>query len=130
MPDTVAACVAGSRGARPDLSSQRVQDLVQQPLEGLPPLKELKDVLFQPPVAKLPVDPDALSGLEGDTQLTGLCELDDGSHKRLALRLTDAMTAFSFSGAELLTSHLVNKFFLDLLLGGLEMLLPYDQQLG
>ena len=107
-----------------------MQELVQQPLEGLPPLEELSKVLFQLPVAKLPVDSDALSGLQGDTQLTGLCELDDGSHRRLALRLTDAMTAFSFSGAEPLTSHLVNKFLLDLLLGGLEMLLPYDQQLG
>ena len=103
---------------------------MQQPLEGLPPWKELKAVLFQLPVAKLPVDPDALTGLQGDTQLTSLCELDDGSHRRLALRLTDAMTAFSYSGAEPLTSHLVNKYLLDPLLGGLETLLPYDQQLG
>ena len=114
----------------PDLSAQRVQELVQQPLEALPPWKELREVLFELPVAKLPVDPEVLTGLKGDMQLTSMCELDNGSHRQLARRLTDAMTACSYPGTQPFTSHLVNKYLLDLLLGGLETLLPHEQQLG
>ena len=77
----------------PNLSSHRVEELVQQPLQGLPRWGELSAVLFQPPVAKLPVDPDVLADLYAQPDLASMCELYDGSTSILARKFSNAMTA-------------------------------------
>ena len=76
------------------LSCQRAAVLVQQLMQGLPELAQLAEVLFQPPVAKLPVFPAVLAGLYCcPGNLASMCEPDDGSTTSLALPVSLAMRA-------------------------------------
>ena len=101
---------------------------MQPELQGLPLLAELKDVLYQRPAAKLPVFRKALAGLSAD--LEDLCEQDVGSHLTLAAAVTAAMCATLMPGSEPMTARLTDKFLIDLLVVGLDQLLPAQQRLG
>ncbi len=80
-------------GLQRDYFPLRAGELVQQPLQGLRRWEELSAVLFQPPVAKLPVFPDVLAGLHAHPDLASMCELNDGRNTILAQRISAAMTA-------------------------------------
>ena len=115
-------------GPRPDLSRERAAALVQPELQGLPLSTQLKDVLYQRPAAKLPVHRKALAGLSADLEV--LCEQDDGSHLTLAAAVTAAMSANLRPGKDYMTARLIDKFLIELLVEGLDELLPAQQRLG
>ena len=117
-------------GLQTDYSQVRARELVQQPLQGLPRSEELSAVLFQRPVAKLPVFPDVLAGLHAYPDLASMCELNDGRNTFLAQRISAAMTARLHPGGEHMTGHLVNNFLVDLLVDELDQGLPWQQELG
>ena len=100
---------------------------MQPELQGLPHSAQLKDVLYQRPAAKLPVFRKALAGLSAD--LEDLCEQDVGSHLTLAAAVTAAMCATLLPGSEHMTARLIDRFLIDLLVVGLDQLLPAQQRL-
>ena len=119
---------AVAAGPRPDVSPVRAAELVQPELQGLPFSAQLKEVLYQRPAAKLPVFRKALAGLSAE--LEDLCEQDAGSHLTLAAAVTAAMCATLRPGSEHMTALFIDKFLIELLLGGLDELLPAQQRLG
>ena len=101
---------------------------MQPELKSLTISTQFKGVLYQRPAAKLPVNRKALAGLRAD--LEALCEQDDGSHLTLAVAVTAAMCANFRPGSEHMTARLIDKFLIELLVEGLDELLPAQQRLA
>ena len=76
----------------------------------------------------MPVFRKALAGLSADME--DLCEQDVGSHLTLAAAVTAAMCATLLPGSEHMTAKLIDTFLIDLLVVGLDQLLPAQQRLG
>lgn len=109
-------------GPLPDLSAERAIELLQPPLEGLPQLSELTQVLFRFPDAKLPVSSAVLGGLTAHNPLFARFEVDTGSFASLSLGISQAMFFSPEPGSEAMTLSAVDRFLVALLKQSLDTL--------